>query len=40
MERDRGENIIFSFLAVADSIKIPLNTDNLMNTTFIAKLFY
>jgi hypothetical protein len=35
-----GENVIFSFLAAADSVKIPLKMNNLMNTTFIAKLFY
>ncbi len=34
------ENVIFLFLAVADNIKIPLNKNNLMNTTFIAKPFY
>jgi hypothetical protein len=35
-----GENIIFSFLAVADSVKTPLKTNNSMNTIFIAKPFY
>ncbi len=35
-----GENVIFSFLAAADSVKIPLKTKNLTNTTFIAKPFY
>ncbi len=33
-------NVIFSFLAVEGSIKIPLMTNNLTNTTSIAKLFY
>jgi hypothetical protein len=35
-----GENEIFSFLVIADSIKIPLKTKNVTNTTFIAKPFY
>jgi hypothetical protein len=34
------ENVIFSFLAVADSVKIPLNMNNSTNTTFIEKPFY
>ncbi len=34
-----GENVIFSFLAIADSVKTPLNTNNLTNTTFIARPF-
>jgi hypothetical protein len=35
-----GENVILSFLAVADSVKIPLKMNNSTNTTFIAKMFY
>jgi hypothetical protein len=35
-----GENVIFSFLAVADSVKTPLKTNNATNTTFIAEPFY
>jgi hypothetical protein len=31
---------MFSFLAVAVSVKIRLNTNYLINTTFIAKPFY
>jgi hypothetical protein len=34
-----GENVIFSFLALADSVKTPLMTNNSMNTIFIAKPF-
>ncbi len=35
-----GENVIFSFVTVADSVKIPLKTNNSMNATFAAKPFY
>ncbi len=35
-----GENVIFSFVTVADSVKIPLKTNNSVNTTFTAKPFY
>jgi hypothetical protein len=35
-----GKIVLFSFLAVAGSNKIPLNMNNSMNTTFIAKPFY
>ncbi len=35
-----GENVIFSVLTVADSVKISLKTTNSTNTTFIAKQFY
>ncbi len=34
-----GENVNILFLAIADSVKTPLNTNNLTNTTFIARPF-
>jgi hypothetical protein len=34
------KNVIFSFLAVADSIQIPLNMNSSANTTSIAKPLY